>query len=125
MNTLERLQELAKAATPGPWVVGGSYTVRTMRSSLDWIARMRDRHHSHADSEDAANAKLIVTLHNALPDLLAVVEAAKELAEVARLRGDDELPHPANDTKLWTARMQTAWDEVHAALAKLTEAAHD
>ena len=55
----------------------------------------------------------------ALPDLIAVVEAARELAEVARLRGDDELPHPANDPKLWTARMQTAWDEVHAALAKL------
>lgn len=81
MNIIERLKELQAAATPGPWVVGGSYTVRTMRSSLDWIARMRDRHHSHADSEDAANAKLIVTAINALPALLEVAEAAKWVRE--------------------------------------------
>lgn len=43
-------------------------------------------------------------------------DALTELLEVARLRGDDELPHPANDVKLWTARMQTAWDEARAAL---------
>ena len=46
----------------------------------------------------------------------AVVEAARELLEVADLRGDSELSHPADDEKLWTARMQTAWDELRAAL---------
>lgn len=44
-------------------------------------------------------------------------EAAAELLEVAVLRGDNELPHPADEDKLWTARMQTAWDELDAALA--------
>jgi hypothetical protein len=36
-----------------------------------------------------------------------------ELLEVATLRGDNDLPHPCNDPKLWTARMQTAWDELN------------
>lgn len=41
--------------------------------------------------------------------------ASEELLEVAKLRGDNDMPHPANDDKLWTARMQTAWDEFAAA----------
>ena len=82
MNALERLKELAGKATPGPWIVGGSYTVRTMRSALDWIARMRDRHHKHDDDEDKANALLIVAMHNALPDMIEVAEAAREVARV-------------------------------------------
>ena len=44
-----------------------------------------------------------------------LIEAAEELLEVAALRGDADLPHPADDPKLWTARMQTAWDELRAA----------
>ena len=34
-----------------------------------------------------------------------------ELVECARLRGDNELPHPCDDPKLWTARMIEAWAE--------------
>ena len=45
-------------------------------------------------------------------------EALEELITVADLRGDADLPHPANDDKLWTARMQTAWDVARAALGK-------
>lgn len=37
-------------------------------------------------------------------------EAGEELLEVATLRGDNELPSPPDDPKLWTARMQEAWD---------------
>ena len=45
-------------------------------------------------------------------DLTALLDAAEELLEVADHRGDNVLPHPADDTLLWTARMQTAWDEI-------------
>lgn len=83
MNIIERLKELMAAATPGPWIVGGSYTVRTMRSALDWIARMRDRHHKHDDEEDKANAALIVAMHNAIPDLIELAEAVKLYKEMA------------------------------------------
>lgn len=47
--------------------------------------------------------------------LEAVYDAAQELLEVARLRGDDTLPCPSADPKLWTARMQDAWDELRDA----------
>jgi hypothetical protein len=43
-------------------------------------------------------------------------EAATELLEVADLRGDSDLPHPADDPIDWTARMQDAWDDLRTAL---------
>lgn len=38
-----------------------------------------------------------------------------ELVECARLRGDNELPHPCDDPKLWTARMTDAWGQAEDA----------
>lgn len=52
-----------------------------------------------------------------------LVAALSELLEVADLRGDSDLPHPCDDPKLWTARMQTAWEDARAALAESEEAA--
>jgi hypothetical protein len=48
-------------------------------------------------------------------------EAAEELLAVARLRGDNRLPDPGDDENIfgWTARMQTAWDQLDAALASI------
>ena len=51
--------------------------------------------------------------------LEAVVEVAKELNEVAYHRGDNILPHPSDDPKLWSARMQDAWDELERTLTDL------
>jgi hypothetical protein len=45
-------------------------------------------------------------------------ETAGELLEVAALRGDSCLPAPADDPKLWTARMQEAWDGLQDALTE-------
>jgi len=47
-----------------------------------------------------------------------VVEALRELVEVAALRGDSDLPAPPDDPKLWTARMQDAWLDAEGAIAK-------
>ena len=47
--------------------------------------------------------------------LLIMSDAVDELLEVAALRGDDQLLHPADDAKLWTARMQDAWTELGTA----------
>lgn len=49
-------------------------------------------------------------------DLLA---ALSELVAVADLRGDADLPHPSDDPKLWTARMQAAWDDARALIARM------
>ena len=59
-------------------------------------------------------------MHADLALALSVVAAAAETFEVAELRGETDLPHPSNSTMEWTARMQTAWIELHIALT-----AHD
>lgn len=56
--------------TPGPWYVGGKYTVRISISSSDWICRTRDNHHGHIDIEDEANARLIA----AAPDMYEAIK---------------------------------------------------
>ena len=45
-----------------------------------------------------------------------LLRAVQELLEVAALRGDSTLPAPPDDPLDWTARMQTAWDDVVAAV---------
>ena len=61
-----------------------------------------------------------------VPDgCVRIADAASELMEVADLRGDNCLPSPPDDPKLWTARMQSAWDELDAALAARKEGAKD
>ena len=45
-----------------------------------------------------------------------LLRAVQELLEVAALRGDSTLPVPEDDPVLWTARMQTAWDTLVAAV---------
>lgn len=42
-----------------------------------------------------------------------------ELLSVAFVRGDDDLPHPANDAKMWTARMQDAWTQLRIRVEQL------
>jgi len=48
--------------------------------------------------------------------------AAVEVLEVADLRGDTDLPHPADDLKPWTARMRTAWEGLRVILARVDKA---
>jgi len=65
---------------------------------------------------DAAN---LIRVNAALKSQLDKAEKVlKELVETAGLRGDNDLPHPADDPKTWSARMQTAWDEADAYLAR-------
>jgi hypothetical protein len=47
-------------------------------------------------------------------------EASEEVLTVADLRGDTDLPHPADDPKTWTGRMAEAWDALRASLAEGT-----
>ena len=95
MTLLERLKELS--ATTG------------RRNGNEDLGHWADREkHENAWVRDEA-----------LPALIAVAEAAVEVADVARLREDDVLPKPEDDPKLWTARMQTAWNELDKHIAAL------
>ncbi len=51
--------------------------------------------------------------------LQQVADNAEELVECAGLRGDNVLPHPADDPELWTGRMQDAWDNLEESLQAL------
>ena len=60
-------------------------------------------------------------LRQQLAEREVVIDVASELLECAQLRGDNKLPHPADDEKLWTARMQDAWRGLEDALATEAE----
>ena len=94
MTLLERLKELAKLCE---------------RMEGESVGAWADRWHE----ENAYVRK------QALPLLLELAEAAIELTAVARLREDDVLPKPEDDPKLWTARMQSAWNELDKHIAAL------
>lgn len=89
------------------------------------MIRVNDKpYETHIDTDDAlwhcdrANEAWSAAGGPALQDeCVRLREALTELLEVADLRGDSDLPHPSKDPKLWTSRMQEAWDNARTALA--------
>lgn len=83
MSLFEELTELAERATPGPWEALGSdpaegfdcFWLRGPKCDIGSINGMQ------ADSEQRANAALIVKLRNALPDILAALQERNRLRE--------------------------------------------
>lgn len=71
---------------------------------------------------DTARTSAAIKLLARLEAAERVVEAMRELHEVAELRGDNVLPAPEDDPKPWSARIQSAWIEVSEALAVYEEA---
>ena len=95
--------------------------VVAMANTPESAAKVRDMHadYKSASCDDVARAvdremALRAELATARNDALVLENAIDELLEVAALRGDDDLPHPSNDPLTWTARMQTAWDDLKA-----------
>ena len=103
MTLLERLKELNAAATPGPWD-GEELGVAVYKTPIGDGKKICDIRgwgwllHKHAtdearEAEQNANMFLIAESRNALPLLLAVVDAAKRYVdddsqESARLYAD-------------------------------------
>lgn len=132
MIDTKELRRLAEAATPGPWrMVPDERTYRDLNghpTGNEYIAG----YDVHSDAREIigceginpaqeADAEFIATINPAT--VLALLDRVErlddilsELIEVAVLRGDCNLPHPADDPKLWRARMQSAWDEARATL---------
>jgi hypothetical protein len=136
---LDAIRARANAATKGPWethhegtYVGGL----VIDGEWDWIIGDLQVDDGQ-DQEDYRGEKIkenCIFVANARQDIPALcdeieslrervkelevkeekssclINAVEELLEVANLRGDNDLPHPADDPKLWTARMQDAWD---------------
>lgn len=83
--------------------------------------RIVDTHFGRGAVSERMNAledSIVSTIDSArkVPDgYTKLIDCVDELLEVARLRGDDELPHPCDDPKRWTSRMQKAWNELREA----------
>ncbi len=76
------------------------------------IERLQGRHRASQE----ALSELLTEHRKQGEEREKLVVAASELLECADLRGDADLPHPSDDPKLWTARMQDAWEGLRAAL---------
>jgi len=103
---LNRLEEVVLTFIDDPKWINDFAVALTIRALKNRVASLET---------DLAQARADAVV------LRGVNDAADELLEVASLRGDNELPHPADDPKLWTARMQDAWDELANALTALPE----
>ena len=95
------------AMTKKDWVSLWNKEMKIVRRGRDVIAAVWGK----TEEEEESNAAMIT----AASDLLA---ALQELVEVADLRGDSDLPHPADDPKMWSARMAEAWEDARAAIAQ-------
>lgn len=124
-DRLAEIRARVVAATPAPWrlkrqsirdriyrwevfaPVNAGHGVRPIALLTDGFVQ------TDADAELIARAP--ADLAWAVAEVERLRAALAELVEVADLRGDSTLPHPADDPKPWTARMQTAWDEARKA----------
>jgi hypothetical protein len=88
------------------------------------VSNVSPQERKNEESHKRAVAEFIVKAasnHHALKSAVEELrDAVGELVEVATMRGDNCLPNPCNDPKLWSGRMQEAWNFVERAL-KQTE----
>ncbi len=92
--------------------------------------------HSDAMAKSERNGQLAERVETMLHKMLVpyqvpviqtgseAIEALVELVECARLRGDNDLPSPPDDPKLWTARMIDAWGRAEEIADKVTGGSH-
>ncbi len=157
MNIIERLKELQAVATPGPWEINysdvgdeeyievpGGITAKNGFRVVSEECGLCDVQQAWTVEEFESNAELIVTLRNALPDLIAVAEAAgeyisKRVEYAGYERQYEILKRVENKTTMQEMEMSTvdaereraelelcdAWDNLNAALTKLEVDAHE
>jgi len=119
-DTVERLRELLGKASAGPWYLEHAATV-------DGLTRIDDglQHGMYAIECEAHDAALIVEAINALPALLAVVEALEEVRSMAHSHVSSynrNGPEWTSDqgTELYSASFVV---ESHAEIADVAQAA--
>lgn len=120
MDREQEIRERCKDITRGPWLTEGNMQVYPAGTPPHW--RDSDRNLVARICQPNGDSEFIAHSREDVPYLLEELSKQRkllaELFEVAELRGDNDLPHPSDDPKLWTARMQTAWDEIAAFLAE-------
>ena len=113
--TFERLRDAAKWQETATRIIGLEAEIERLRAeAAKFPVQLSEVVERSTDDMNywKARAEKAEAEHKRLHD------AASELLEVANLRGDNDLPHPADDPKLWTGRMQDAWQDLAEALAQ-------
>ena len=64
-------------------------------------------------------------LRELVASLERVMPAVVELLAVSSVRGDDDIPHPSDDHRLWSARCQDAWIAAREAVNSASPGAID
>ena len=126
-DLLETLRALAPVVTPGEWEVEEGHIQRDSGGIRYWqisdgqdaIACNQVCYAGFDPKVNAANAALIVTLRNALPELIAALEV------VALVRDEDWLEDRISDSLDLNWRPIDAARAIIAALPKETDNAHD
>ena len=123
-DELKRLREVCEAATPGPWRAVGTGTPEGDLGEVatNWPrgshGRMVVAHGSAwtggKEVVDDADARFIALAGSVWPELLAVVEAAREVVETAK-----------PDPETWPARRKLCWmiDDLDAAINRSLDGA--
>lgn len=117
MKTIERLRELEKSATPGPWYTDAHDCPDIVRATGGGGVLCGSYHDANVGT---ANVELAKELRNALPALLAVVEA--QAAEIAAWREFQEEAESRSWSKAWLVhaeRLADAYDNTDADLRAL------
>jgi len=106
-KTIEELRALLAKATPGPWEVDylDKNGQRVIRQEHIEIATFWHHSVGSIEKEMEANAALTVAMRNALPSLLARIEALTV------------------ERDQWQSRAQTAWDQMDADMRRSIETA--
>lgn len=122
---LETLRALAPVVTPGEWYWANDQLSTPNNPVRQWTISpgvlIADGCNGTpgGDTIDQANARLIVTLRNALPELIAALEV------VALVRDEDWLAERISDSLDVDWRPIDAARAIIAALPKETDNAHD
>jgi hypothetical protein len=88
MTTLDELEKLEKAATPGPW----KWSLRHESHDREAFAKGPSHLGDHNYQKARADAELVAAARNALPDLLKIARAAANYARMAPPRGHVDEP---------------------------------
>ena len=86
--TVEQLRQLEQAATPGPWAKDAPMMSQRDERYVGMLPRGDGYMHVMV-APDAATAELIAAMRNALPALLDIAEAAREVTSPDYLTAPD------------------------------------
>lgn len=122
MIDIDKLEQLERAATPGPWIPlqDGTICRKVRMTWLDSRRKCREWDITYGEARfHDGNAELIATIRNVLPELLAEVRRLRRIEEMASTLIDyeDANYHGEGEPWVWDAKFA----DLRSALCSRTE----